>query len=39
MGMAALGRSLYLSGRAAEAREVLDDLVGYARRPTSCRSW
>jgi LuxR family maltose regulon positive regulatory protein len=34
-----LGRSLYLSGRAAEAREVLDDLVGYARRPTSCRSW
>jgi LuxR family maltose regulon positive regulatory protein len=33
MGMAALGRSLYLSGRAAEARAVLGDLVGYAPAP------
>jgi LuxR family transcriptional regulator, maltose regulon positive regulatory protein len=33
MGAAALGRSLYLSGRAAEAREVLGDLVSHAPAP------
>ena len=33
MGAAALGRSLYLSGLAAEARVVLEDLVSHAPAP------